>query len=66
VQHVADIAADEDPVVDVHLAELEVGVAVEGAQVVGRARDEVVEREHAHAAREKRLAEVRTDEPGAA
>ena len=66
MEHVAHVAIDEDPVVDVHLAELEVGVVLQGAHVVGRAGDEVVESQDAVAARQKRLAEMRADEPGPA
>ena len=66
MEHVAHVAADEDAVVDVGLAKLEVGVATQVLDVVGGAGDEVVDREHFHVASEKRLAEMRADEPGPA
>jgi len=62
VQHVAHIAPDEDAVVDIGLAKLEVEIALQVAQV---SRDPVMKLSSAstfRSRREQRLAEVRTDE----
>ena len=66
MQHVAGVAADEHAVVDIGLAELEVGVVLKRREVFRRAGDEVVQCQHAHAATEQCLAKVRTDETGPA
>src|SRR5438105_910723 len=66
VHRVAHVPADEDAVVDVHLAKLEVRVRLQWAQVFRRARDEVVEGKYPAAAVEQRRAEMRTDESGPA
>ncbi len=66
MQDVTDIASDEDAMVDVRVPELEIRIALERLEVLRRTRDEVVEREHAHAALEKSFAQVRADEAGAA
>src|SRR5258708_12802788 len=66
MQDIADVAAQEDPVVDVGLPKLKVGIALERSQVLARAGDEVVQRDHPHAAPEKRVAQVRADETGPA
>ena len=58
VQRVAHVSTDEDAVVDVHLAKLEVRVRPERLQVVRRPGDEVVDRKHPAAAVEQSLAEV--------
>jgi hypothetical protein len=58
VEHVAHVTVDEDAVVDVCLAELEVGVSLQGPQIVRGAGDEVVERNHPAAARQQGFAEV--------
>src|SRR5437773_2513883 len=63
---IAYVAAYENAVIDVCLAKLEVGVSLQGAQILGRAGDEVVEREHAHVSVEQGLAKVRTNEAGPA
>ena len=66
MQHITNVAAYENAVIDVCLAKLEVGVSLQGAQILGRAGDEVVEREHAHVSVEQGLAKVRTNEAGPA
>ena len=66
MQDVAHVAADEYAVVDVGLAKLELRVALQGLEVVGRAGDEVVEGEDAHVPFEQRRAQVGTDESGSA
>ena len=62
VQDVTNVAADEDAVIDVCLAKLEVRIALEMPQVLRRAGDEVVEGKHPRVTSEQRLAQVRADE----
>ena len=64
MQDVPHISVDEDALIHVRLPELKVGIAFERAQVFARAGDEVVHRQHAHAAGQEGLAEMRADEAG--
>src|SRR6266851_4934071 len=65
VEDVAHVSFDVDTLVDVRLAELEIGILDECAHVVEGASDEVVERQHAQTPRQQGLAKVRADEAGA-
>src|SRR5438132_6490563 len=62
MQDVTNVAADEDAVIDVRLAKLEVRIVLEMPQVLRRAGDEVVEGKHPRVTSKQRLAQVRADE----
>jgi hypothetical protein len=62
MQDVANVAFDLDWFVNVGFSELEVGVSLQGAEVVGRAGEEVVQSEDAISLSEECLTKVRADE----
>jgi hypothetical protein len=62
MQDVANVAFDLDWFVNVGLSELEVGVSLQGAEVVRRAGEEVVQSEDAIPLFEECLTKVRADE----